>query len=279
MNEDIAPRLHEIHRRLIDFELDDPAARFTFTQRLARENGWSAARAARVVLEYKRFLFLAVAAGHPVTPSDAVDQAWHLHLTYTESYWHGLCRDVLGRPLHHGPTRGGTAEAVKFHDWYARTLASYRRLLGAEPPRDIWPPPAARFGRERWVRVDTRRSWVIPKPRLSRSTALAGLALAASGCAGGFFLGWSQLLVLVLVVAILLYAFSQVQTGQTQAARKRADGTGGGGGGCGGSSGTGGGRGGRDGDADAGSGDSGGGDGGGDAGCSGGCGGCGGCGG
>jgi hypothetical protein len=273
MNADLDPRLHELHRRLLAFELDDPAARFTFSQRLARENGWTAERAARVILEYKRFLFLAAAAGHPVTPSDAVDQAWHLHLTYTESYWHRLCGEILGRPLHHGPTRGGAAERDKFHDWYARTLESYRAFFASEPPRDLWPPPAARFGRQRWVRVDTRRHWVIPKPRLSRSTSLASLALAASGCAGGLLADLPILLLAGLVLAAVLVGVSIARSQQAEAAghRKRADGSTSGG--CGGSSGGSSGRADRDADGD-GDGDSGGADGGGDGGC-GGCGGCG----
>ncbi len=41
--------------------------------------------------EYRRFAFLAATAGHPVTPSDAVDQAWHLHLTYSRDYWDRFC--------------------------------------------------------------------------------------------------------------------------------------------------------------------------------------------
>ena len=59
--------------------------------RLASENGWSREYAVRVMQEYRRFAFLAVAAGHPVSPSDAVDQAWHLHLVYTRSYWDEFC--------------------------------------------------------------------------------------------------------------------------------------------------------------------------------------------
>ena len=85
-------------------------------------------------------------AGHEVTPSDEVDQAWHLHLTYTRSYWDGLCDAVLGRALHHGPTKGGQAEGDRFENQYERTLASYRAAFGEEPPEDIWPPSAVRFG-------------------------------------------------------------------------------------------------------------------------------------
>ena len=30
--------------------------------------------------EYRKFVFLALVAGHQITPSDQVDQVWHLHL-------------------------------------------------------------------------------------------------------------------------------------------------------------------------------------------------------
>jgi len=159
------PLLAQLER----FEFSPPQAVLTFERRLARENGWTPAYAVRVVTEYRRFLFLALRAGHPVTPSEAVDQAWHLHLVYTESYWNDLCRDLLGQPLHHGPTRGGSGEQAKYEDWYERTLASYRRLFRAEPPRDIWPEAAERFGEAPFhQRVNLRRNWVIPRPEVWR---------------------------------------------------------------------------------------------------------------
>lgn len=96
----------ELWRRLAGFEVGAADAALTFTRRLARENRWSEAFARRVLEEYRRFVYLSMVAGRPMTPSDAVDQAWHLHLSYTRSYWQGLCRDVLGRPLHHEPTQG-----------------------------------------------------------------------------------------------------------------------------------------------------------------------------
>lgn len=150
-------------------ELDRAGAALSFTQRLARDNAWSVAYAAEVVAEYRRFLFLAVRAGHPITPSDAVDQAWHLHLVYTQSYWHDLCRDILGRPLHHGPTQGGRDEGEKFADWYEQTLASYRRLFAARPPAHIWPRAAERFGdAPHFRRINTRHHWLIARPTWAR---------------------------------------------------------------------------------------------------------------
>jgi hypothetical protein len=156
----------DILERIAKFELDDPKAQLPFTSRLAREQGWTHAFAGRVVREYKRFVALAVVAGHPVSPSEAVDQVWHLHLVYTRSYWKDLCRDTLGMELHHSPTTGGAEEGAKFADWYSRTLESYRRVFGQEPPADIWAPPEEHLrhsGGERWV--DTGRYWLLPRPR------------------------------------------------------------------------------------------------------------------
>lgn len=158
----------ELHRRVMEFPLDEPNAALTFSARLARENGWSPGFTRRVVDEYRRFAFLAVAAGHPVAPPEEVDQAWHLHLTYTRSYWRDFC-GVLGRPLHHQPTKGGIEELEKHVDWYEQTLASYRRLFGCAPPPDLWPAAEERFaGAAGHRRVNLQNCWVIPKPHWKR---------------------------------------------------------------------------------------------------------------
>jgi hypothetical protein len=139
------------------FEFDEPETRLTFGQRLAKDNDWSMAYTRSVLLEYKRFVFLAMTAGHPVCPSDAVDQAWHMHLTYTRNYWEDFCGKTLGQPLHHGPTRGGKSEDVKHHDMYAQTLAAYRDAFGEEAPADVWHPASVRFGEDvAFKRVNTR---------------------------------------------------------------------------------------------------------------------------
>lgn len=157
----------QLRLKLESFELDDPTSpspsSLPFTSRLAREYGWTHAQAARAIREYKRFIFLAMVAGHPVSPSEAIDHVWHLHLLYTRSYWQRMCRDLLGRDLHHEPTRGGHAESAKFDDWYARTLASYRQWHGEEPPADLWPAPGQRrHAITRWI--DRAHYWIIPKP-------------------------------------------------------------------------------------------------------------------
>jgi hypothetical protein len=163
------------------FRIDDTEApAWSFTQRLAHEHGWRPAFAERVVVEYKRFLALSALAGHVVCPSEQVDQAWHLHLTYTRSYWDRLCAGVLGRPLHHAPTAGGAAEHAKHLALYDRTLESYRRVFGAAPPIDIWPPPAVRFGADlHVVRVNPAHTWIIDKTRALQLLAVGAAAVAA----------------------------------------------------------------------------------------------------
>lgn len=155
------------------YEVGPVDADLSFTARLARENGWSPRHAARVFEEYRRFLFLAVTAGHPVTPSDAVDQAWHLHLSYTRDYWERLCPDVLGQPLHHGPTKGGRAEGERFFEQYAQTLRSYEAAFGAAPA-DIWPDARRRLQIDPLARrVHPREALILPRRWL-----WAGLLLA-----------------------------------------------------------------------------------------------------
>jgi hypothetical protein len=151
--------------RIRDFALDVPGARFPFSKRLARENGWCHCYASRVIEEYKKFCYIAMRAGHPVTPSEEVDQAWHLHILYTRSYWDDFCRTVLQQSLHHGPTRGGAEEGSKFRGWYQATLDSYRRMFRISPPSDIWPPVEVRFQHlAAYRRVNTATHWLIRKP-------------------------------------------------------------------------------------------------------------------
>ncbi len=176
----------ELHSRLQEFVFDLPGTELPLVARLARENGWTRRYADRVLAEYRRFVYLGATCGHPVTPSDEVDQAWHLHMLYTESYWERMCGEVLGFAFHHGPTRGGKAEGAKFNDWYVATLEAYRREFGSEPPADIWPTASQRFSmRNSYVRVNLADNIVLSRPRLRRYGlgALAGTSvLVAFGC-------------------------------------------------------------------------------------------------
>lgn len=169
-------------QRLAGHRIGPEDASLSFTARLARENRWDAAFAERVIGEYRRFCYLAMTAGHEVTPSDAVDQAWHLHLTYSRDYWQTFCREVLCADLHHGPTKGGPAERDRFYCQYAATLAAYEAAFGEAPPGDIWPSAHRRFSVDpQGVRVNLLHDMV-----LQRRVALAlGLLLFAGGWLAG----------------------------------------------------------------------------------------------
>lgn len=168
-------------QRLEDYAIGPQDAALSFAARLARENGWSRDYAARVIYEYKRFCFLAMTAGHPVTPSDQVDQAWHLHLTYSRDYWQRFCPQVLGADLHHGPTAGGGAEGSRYHEQYAQTLRAYDIAFSAPPPPDIWSPVALRFGLHTWaLRLYPDRILLLKDARgIARLVLVLGAALMA----------------------------------------------------------------------------------------------------
>jgi hypothetical protein len=216
--------------RLSRLDFDAPDAAFPFSARLARENGWRRAFAAQAIDEYRKFCFLATHAGHPVTPSDEVDQVWHLHLCYSRHYWDTLCRDTLERPLHHGPTEGGAAEDRKFHHWYDNTLASYRRYFG-EPPKDLWPAARERFdaGHD-FVRIDRRDAVAFDRTLLERggaaalgAGALAAVANALAQSDGAATDGSGSALFVALVAIGLVVAFVVAAARSRRAGKRHTD--------------------------------------------------------
>ncbi len=200
MNSDVLA----LYEKIQAFSLDAIDSVYPLSGRLVRQNRWSLVYTQRTIEESTKFVLLAMIADHPVTPSEQVDQVWHLHLIYSYSYWEEFCPKVLGRSLHHGPTKGGAQEELKYRDRYRKTLEAYERTFGYAAPSDIWPMSDRRFGIDTQVeRVNVKQNWVIPKPALpnifsssfnrshfwpniGRSWQLAGLAiglaLGISGC-------------------------------------------------------------------------------------------------
>ena len=173
-------------QRLVEFDIDQCDAALPFSKRLARDNGWSERYATRVIFEYKRFLYLTASQDRPVTPSDEVDQAWHMHLLYSRNYWESLCTEVLRQDLHHGPTEGGVAEGKKYRAWYSRTLKLYEDTFGTPPPADIWPTVDDRFSSvESFRRINTAKNIVLGRTKIAATvTALSASFIA--GCASIF---------------------------------------------------------------------------------------------
>jgi hypothetical protein len=155
---------------LRDLKIDEPSSPLKFSDRLASENGWTKTFALEAITEYKKFVFLAKHAGHPITPSVEVDEVWHLHLIYTRSYWGDMCKSI-GFELHHGPTKGGKSESDKFNNWYEKTLESYERFFG-KPPVKYWPSSKERFKPSKIKKVDFSKNFVFRRPLFSLSHAL-----------------------------------------------------------------------------------------------------------
>ncbi|MBS1661428.1 MAG: hypothetical protein JST68_10300 [Bacteroidetes bacterium] len=124
------------------FTIDDAAAERPFSAKLAALQRWSPLFTQKAIGEYKKFLFLCCILDNGAAPSKVVDEVWHLHLTYTRSYWIELCQGTLGKEIHHHPSTGGVAEDEKHRDWYGETLRAYKEVFGMEAPVDVWPTPA-----------------------------------------------------------------------------------------------------------------------------------------
>lgn len=207
--------------RLENFRFDETHASLTFSRRLARENGWEINYALRVIEEYRKFLFLCCISPVPLTPSDPVDQAWHLHLTYTKSYWIELCTNTLGREIHHNPTRGGMDERKKFANSYTALQEIYREIFAGDPPPDIWHDNKTRFSNINFRRVNLGKYWLVRKPSLRAKIFYAHLIVAAAGALfiqafqGGIFI----IIFITLSVIAAIY-------------NNRKGGNGGGGNGC-----------------------------------------------
>ena len=170
-------REHPVWVALDTHVIGPEKAQLSFAERLARENGWTPPHAERVVGEYKKFCFLAATTGHKVTPSDAVDQAWHLHLTYTRDYWQLFCPRVLGRELHHEPTEGGAGQQHLFFEQYAETLKSYEAVFGQCAPADLWPSAARRLIDDpRARRLHPRDGFIVTRKRAAFLFVLVSVA-------------------------------------------------------------------------------------------------------
>lgn len=218
--------------RIEGYNFDQPDINLPFSARLARENGWPPEFAQRVVEEYKKFVYLMCVSDEMLTPSQEVDEAWHLHLVYTRSYWDNFCRGVLGRDIHHEPTEGGAAENAKFHDCYRRTKERYQEEFGTMPPSDIWPGEQIRYGdAERHTVVETSRLPYVTKSQLGTAAFYAFFVLWA-----GWSLDWnSSAWMLIVGMAAFVAVTRLLPVGRPRRNRQNANGggCGGGGGGCG----------------------------------------------
>ena len=133
MTEDF--RLDPLWLKLNFMNMNAAASMQPFLQLIAQQTGWPLATINTVMEEYRKFLFLAMRAGHPVAPPSMIEQMWTLHMHNAQNYWEALGRMVTERPVAPG---FGPMTATTLAEQYQQTLASYQRIFGAAPPMDIW---------------------------------------------------------------------------------------------------------------------------------------------
>ncbi|MGD1854438.1 MAG: glycine-rich domain-containing protein [Leptolyngbyaceae cyanobacterium] len=217
-----------LYERVQSFDLDVSEAELSFSDRLAQENDWSLVYVHEAIEEYKKFVFLAVTAQHSVIPSDAIDRVWHLHLTYTRSYWDSFCLEILQQPLHHDPALGGLAEKQQLKESYGKTLESYQQVFGMHPPARLWPTAEERFRQDlTFVRVSPEQNLIVPYTLLGKgivATALFLLTLLLSG----FYLMSSQgtlnptaTTLLIGFCLVISFGFVQFMQGSAKAIKNR----------------------------------------------------------
>jgi hypothetical protein len=108
---------------------------------MEQQMGSNAEMANRVIEEYRKFLFLAMRAGHQVIPPGPINDVWMMHMQNAQNYWENLGQMISERPV----ASGVDAKAMgSMGDAWAATLKSYEAIFGAKPPMDIWGtgPPA-----------------------------------------------------------------------------------------------------------------------------------------
>jgi hypothetical protein len=108
-----------------------------FLEKLQEENGWSSKFSEQAITEYIKFLKIITVFGVKQTPSEVVDEVWHLHLQFTKDYWENLCPRILGLKLHHVPTFKNIESDHINKNQYKKTLENYQQLFGV-PPVQIW---------------------------------------------------------------------------------------------------------------------------------------------
>jgi len=198
------------------FVLDEPNATITFSKKLAGQQKWSVAYTERVIAEYRKFIFLCCISPKGASPSKPVDEAWHLHLTYTQSYWNEFCKKTLGRDLHHYPSNGGSQEDHKHTTWYDDTLKLYESVFGVQAPADIWPQSIEKHAPEDAPWVAPELQYLLLKDRVQNVAVLLVAPLVISLYFTGKFFpytlnGEQFLYYYAMVVAVALIAFYLLQ--------------------------------------------------------------------
>lgn len=152
METKIVVRNEDLWQRIQEFSLDKHDVDFPFSKKLAKEENWTADFTQKAIEEYKKFIYMCCILPNGASPSDIIDKVWHMHLMYTYNYWEEFCPNILKQRLHHYPSKGGSDEKKKHHDWFRDTLSNYELIFETKAPDEIWLCKKGRSGnRKLWL--------------------------------------------------------------------------------------------------------------------------------
>merc|ERR1719329_650065 len=118
-----------IHKKLNQINaMEIPESVF---EHLQKKHLMSEKNSKRYVHEYKKYIMCALASKIAVTPSEQTDLVWHTHICTNSIYPHQMAKVMFKKRLgrfDHGPTKGGSAEGIRFEEQYTRTLEIYQYL-------------------------------------------------------------------------------------------------------------------------------------------------------
>ena len=63
-----------------------------------QQMGANAEMAGRLIEQYRKFLFLAMRAGHQVIPPGVINDVWMMHMQNAQNYWEQLGQMITERP-------------------------------------------------------------------------------------------------------------------------------------------------------------------------------------
>lgn len=99
-----------------------------------KEYGWELSFAGKVLYEYKRFMYLK-SQDPNCSPSDSIDQFWHVHILYTENYSR-FCIENYGKFIHHNPDMSLDQKARK--ERIGKTIKLYMLTFPSITYPEIW---------------------------------------------------------------------------------------------------------------------------------------------
>jgi hypothetical protein len=125
---------------------DHIAARFggsnaftkAFASKIAKKHDWETDYTIRVIVEYKKFIYLGIVSDFQVTPSKYIDVVWHEHILFSKGY-REFCSDIINYTFDHSPELMPIQDQTgEFSAQYADTIKLYIIEFGEDPPADIW---------------------------------------------------------------------------------------------------------------------------------------------